>query len=155
MNQDAPELPVSVSWYDACAFMAYFEERYDLPARLLKTREYLAIRQQCSGASAPGAASGLKSELLRATEGDLSQEDVILDSSSGKDQDNLLTFIDEANRSDLGAHPNYMPEERFQSLVCKFAKVPEYIIHPEGLMFVDSNDFGEWLYEHRKGSLRR
>ncbi len=44
-----------------------------------------------------------------------------------------------------------MPEERFQSLVCKFAKAPDYITHPEGLLFVDSNDFGEWLYENPYG----
>lgn len=151
MNRDAPDLPASVTWYDACAFMAYFEELYGLPVRLLKTWEYKLLREQCPGISMPGASSEDIDELTHGSKLRDHPEKTLLGFGDDKRSDNLLTFIDEQSGRDFGPHPEYMSEDRFQSLVCQYAKSLEYIKHPVGLRFVDSDQFGEWLYENPYG----
>jgi hypothetical protein len=39
-------LPASVSWHDANAYLAWYEKKYSIPVRLLKSNEYLDIRKE-------------------------------------------------------------------------------------------------------------
>ncbi|WHI48968.1 hypothetical protein [Microbulbifer sp. VAAF005] len=133
MNDDCTLLPAAVTWYDACAYMAHFESVNNLPVRLLKTSEYLTIRQQCD----PDASNYLKTEHPGGYR--------------KSKPDGLLEFSDRSGLS-YGAHPPYMKVERFDKLMCHYAKPLEYIIHPSGLQFVDSDSFGEWLYENPNGN---
>ena len=43
VNLDSGDLPVCVNWYDANAYIAWFERQFDIPVRLLRIQEYLQV----------------------------------------------------------------------------------------------------------------
>lgn len=130
MNVDQLEAPATVTWFDACAYAKYFEDVYQLPVRLLKIAEYLELRSPTSG----GAPRGLAGEPdLRPNE--------------------LLEFFEESSGRNFGAHPPYMNETSFQNLQCRFRNQPELVSNQQGLHFVNSDNFAEWLYENPNGKM--
>ena len=151
MNTDAPHLPASVTWYDACAYIKWLEDMHGLPIRLLKTDEYLSIRKT----------EKREPEIKLEFVDPLSNEDPFKQTAlflervriqrQKKCKSKLITFID-SNGNDLGLHPSYMDENEFQALNCVYVREPEYITHETGLKFVESDDFGEWLFENPEGN---
>lgn len=135
MNQDAPGLPAATTWFDACAFMAAFENKYKCPVRLLSAEEYLAIRLQ----DAPDGQ--LPIAQIRDKETRCTSEYI---------HEDFLSFTDDAGNQ-YGEHPPFMAEDTFQQLVCRYNKPVQMIQHSTGLNFVDANNFAEWLYGNTGG----
>ena len=122
MNSDASHLPAAVTWFDACAYLKWLEDSYQIPVRLLKLEEYKTIREVC----------GYKGTVR----------------PESSENEKLLEFTDEAGNSYDG-NPPYMEEGNFQDLKCRYLREPDFINHPAGLQFVDSDYFCEWLFEYK------
>ncbi len=103
-NEDDYSLPVGTTFFDTLAFIKWYEDKNNLPVRLLKYEEFLEIRG----------------------------EESLLDPQD-------ILFVDE-----------------FQKNNCRFNVPLKWYEQASGLKFVQSNNFGEWLFEKtciRSGSL--
>lgn len=103
-NEDDYSLPVGTTFFDTLAFIKWYEDKTNLPVRLLKYEEFLEIRG----------------------------EESLLDP-----QDILLV-------------------DKFQKNNCRFNRPLKWYEREGGLKFIQSNNFGEWLFEKtciRTGSL--
>ncbi len=56
---DANELPVSVTWYDANAYASWISRNQGLPVRLLTEEEYCQLRSHLSGLDIPPLVGGM------------------------------------------------------------------------------------------------
>lgn len=149
MNSDAPHLPATVTWYDACAYIKWLEDEHGLPFRLLKTDEYLAIRGK--NQIEPDQAASEDDIFENGTDDPYQRFiDKFFKENTDTPKKKLITFVNDKGK-DLGGYPPYMAEQDFQNLKCIYVREPEYIYHDSGLKFVESDDVGEWLFENPYG----
>jgi len=144
-DSDDPSSPVAVTWFDALAYIDWFERERKIGVRLLKAAEFKAVRyddepnnlQNLSPPSDP---------LLKAVEFKVVSNDYqpINRHNSGLQSD--LEFVD-VDGSVFNGHPPYMHEDKFQELAFRFKNPPKLVKGRSGLDFVQSNDFAEWLLE--------
>ncbi|MCM1957821.1 hypothetical protein NCZ17_00325 [Acinetobacter modestus] len=129
-------LPISLTWYDVMAFISWFNRKNKVETRLLTIDEFMevspfheSIDDTLSYYSPPIA---MKIKGKKSFIGQLNDEF----------EYNCLSFYDENGIKTVG-HPPYMEEESFQKLQLKFEGVK--YIEKNGLSFIDSKNFGEWL----------
>lgn len=112
-------LPVTLNWYDALTYLNWYENKYDVPVRMLTMDEYKEIRNQ------------LNVEVY---------DDI------NKNRTSDIVFIN-SNNEEYKGHPPHMDEDSFQKIRCKFKKTIKWSVHPDGMRFLLSNDFAEWLLD--------
>jgi len=126
VNSDLDQtLPASVTWYDANAYASWVCRAKGLPVRLLTADEYIELAASTLGPPAEVPKQGF----------------------FHLEHDRLCGFTT-AEGSPISGHPPYMPEDDFQRLRLNF--IPEamrWSASAEGLRFLISPHFGEWLNE--------
>ncbi len=126
VNSDLDQtLPASVTWYDANAYASWVSRVKGLPVRLLTADEYIELAASILGPPPEVPKHGF----------------------FHLEHDRLCRFTS-AEGSPISGHPPYMPEEDFQRLRLNF--IPEAMkwnASAEGLRFLISPHFGEWMNE--------
>ncbi len=121
VNNDPPDLPAAVTWYDARAYARWMKRTHKLPVRLPTEDEYLAL-----------AADLLPDEIA--------DEDI-----NGAFGRRLCAFFDPQGEKYDG-HPPFMPHEEFAQWELRYD--PDNIAwgtSETGLRTLRSTYFGEWL----------
>ncbi len=108
-------LAAACTWFDALAYCSWYTNKYSIPVRLLTSDEYMDIRKDSTGFT--------------------------LEESIQKD----LIYTDPATKKVYEKHPPYMAESEFQSLNLTYRKDIPTINFENGLEFLNSNDFSEWM----------
>lgn len=108
-------LAAACTWFDALAYCSWYTNKYSIPVRLLTSDEYMDIRKDSTGFT--------------------------LEESIQKD----LIYTDPATKKVYEKHPPYMAESEFQSLNLTYRKNIPTINLENGLEFLNSNDFSEWM----------
>lgn len=126
VNSDLDQtLPASVTWYDANAYASWVCRAKGLPVRLLTADEYIELAASILGPPAEVPRQGF----------------------FPREQDRLCCFST-AEGKPISGHPPYMPEDDFQRLRLNFIpEVMKWRASAEGLRFLISPHFGEWLNE--------
>jgi len=137
MNQDTPDMPVAVTWYDANAYAAEIQHKLNLPVRLLTVYEYKAlIDSDPTLKSLQIEMNSIFSNWLRGEE-DFHYE-------FKKD----LHYFD-SNGSEIEGKPPYMDGEAFQNLVYRYDSELKWVEHEAGIKFIVSDPFSEWLNNNK------
>lgn len=120
---DSKEKPFCGNWYDALAYVAWFEKKHNKPVRLLSIGEYLTVH--------PGA-NPMVNPIL-----DRMSKQGILDfyDKNGEISPRPSTVLDKVQ---------YDPE----SLQIKFTDELNWEKGKGELKFLTADNFGEWLFEH-------
>ncbi|KXI21746.1 hypothetical protein [Photobacterium sanguinicancri] len=126
-NEEDLTLPASVTWFDAMAYLNWFEETRKTPARLLTAHEYSLLRA--------------KDDITKAQESQASD----------------LNFLNLNSEGDVLFQSNsYISTDNYPLAVVRFGNVNRYT-NSFGIEFMCSNSFAEWLMEEtciRSGSLK-
>lgn len=123
VNCDANKaLPAACTWFDALAYCSWYAKKYDIPVRLLNSKEYMDLRKESIGFT--------PEESIR--------------------QD--LIYTNPITKIKYKTHPPYMAEKDFQSLYLTYQENIPRIELKNGLEFLNSNDFSEWVLD--KTSIR-
>ena len=129
VNTDGTHLPAAVCWYDAMAYVRWFQDKYRMPVRLLNSDEY-------SVASAEISASIVDAEIKEKRKWITEK---------------IYDFYSPEGELIKG-YPDYMPEEQFQKLIFKYREDKlDFVKTKDGLTFIDSGRFYEWLAD--KGNI--
>lgn len=124
---DAQHLPAAVTWYDANAYAAWISRTLKLPVRLLTEDEHALLRGVAEFAP-------------------LAEEHQLRDNSIPWENWPALCEFMSPEGHLIEGHPPYMKERDFQSLRYRF--LPSALCWhkaPNGLRFLVSARFGEWL----------
>jgi hypothetical protein len=108
-------MPVACTWFDALAYCKWYSDKFEIPVRLLSSNEYISLRGDTLGLSIK----------------DSSCEDLI--------------YIDPTDGKAFLKHPPYMNEDKFQALKVIFREDIGVLNFENGLSFLNSNDFSEWM----------
>jgi hypothetical protein len=111
------DLPAACTWFDALAYCSWYAKKYELPVRLLTSDEYVDIRK----------------ELMGFTPEERIHQDLI--------------YTNPATSVEYKTHPPYMAETDFQSLRLTYRENISKVVLENGLGFLNSNDFSEWLLD--------
>ena len=115
-------LPAAATWYDANAYATWIKKTRNLPVRLLTEEEYLSLAPPLT------------------EEARLAEEDI-----SNMGYRKLIRFYQQ-DGTPISGHPPYMSAKAFNGLLVRY--IPEAIEWAEnknGLKFLVSHHFGEWL----------
>ena len=112
---DNKALAAACTWFDALAYCSWYTSKYGIPVRLLTSTEYMDIRKDSIGFT--------------------------LEESIHQD----LIYTDPATKKVYEKHPPYMAENEFQSLNLTYRKDIPTLKLGNGLEFLNSNDFSEWM----------
>lgn len=131
VNSDpSSSVPASVTWYDALAFIKNLEKKLDVPLSLLTYEDYLAVR-------------GEKKPCIN-------YQDPI-------DNGKLETYYNDIEvvlqTGEVVKYPTFIHDND----KLRFSKPLNYVYSDNGIKFVNSIDFAEWLYEGtciRSGNLQ-
>ncbi|MBA5249214.1 MAG: hypothetical protein FE834_06755 [Gammaproteobacteria bacterium] len=138
-------LPVTVNFYDVVFFSKWFQEKYQLPVRLLECSEYTDLRkdsqQQMQQALRPNTMREELKKLFKEQGLPFSEYNEISDYHS----DDLMYY--DSDNSLYVNHPPTMSWEKFDNLVCKFNPEINQNFLAKGLSFCASNCFAEWTKE--------
>lgn len=109
--------PAACTWFDALAFCKWYSIEHGIPVRLLSSDEYMALRKDSIGFS--------------------QRERIHSD----------LIFTNPKSGVVYKQHPPYMGEGEFQSLHVTYRAGIPNIRLDNGLEFLNSNDFSEWMQD--------
>jgi hypothetical protein len=129
-------LPASLTWYDVMTFISWFNRKHGVETRLLTYDEFMKVspfdepKDDALNYYSPPIKMTIKGKTTFSSQ--LNEEF----------EYNCLSFYDENGYKIVG-HPPYMEEEVFQKIQLKFENVN--FIEKNGLRFIDSKNFGEWL----------
>ncbi len=135
---DDKSLPVSVSWHDANAYLAWYEKKHNIPVRLLKSDEYLDIRKEdfeknilvkkCYNPTSNTISEKLMEQLT--------SPQILIEKTDGKTVD-----YDNGDEEDIS-----------HSIKFKFPANIEWKEY-KGVKVLVSGSFGEWMAEHKNFSV--
>jgi len=117
VNNENISHPAAVTWFDALAYINWLEEKTGVNIRLLKLDEYQSLREGFTP---------------------LERQQLHCESD--------LEFV-KPDGTIYPSHPEYMAEDIFQSLTLRFKNTPNTVKGLNGLEFVKSHQFDEWLLE--------
>ncbi|MEK7486978.1 MAG: hypothetical protein AABZ60_21845, partial [Planctomycetota bacterium] len=112
VNDEDEKLPVCVSWFDANAYIAWYEKKFNLPVKLLKIQEYLKIH--------PGA-----------------------NPVSNRNEDVKILKDPKFSGTVINGLEHW---------IMKFGNNLQWRKNSQGLSFLISPCFGEWLFEYHNAS---
>ena len=139
VNSDENEdLPASVTWYDAMAYVAWISKRDKLPVRLLTYKEFISLASTFITEPKPNINHSSKNKPL------LKEIDTEIKLKAPDTIQRLCYFFDSDGKN-IEGHPPYMKEEEFQNLIFKFDENNIPWKESQGLSFINSFYFGEWL----------
>ena len=154
VNCDDKSLPASVTWYDAMAYAAWISKNKGQsnhagpPVRLLTEEEYRSI----ASPPIPMSKDDYFASYIDCGFGcpdDVNADDVnvnALRNAFVKAVQKRLCRFEGADGATIPGHPPYMPEDEFQKLLFKFnADAIVWKKNRDGLKFLHSHYFGEWL----------
>lgn len=135
MNQDASDMPVAVTWYDANAYAAWIQQKRNLPVRLLTVDEYKDL------IDIDPTLKPLRSEM---------------DSNMLNDEERVGLSFKELHYfypdgTEIQGRPPYMHPEVFDNLVFRYASDIKWAEHEAGIRFIVSDQFSEWLNNNESG----
>ena len=129
-------LPVSLTWYDVMAFISWFNRKNEVETRLLTYDEFMKVSPFDESKD---DSLNYYSPPIKVIRGN---ETIDIGPRNEEFEYNCLSFYGE-NGNKIVGHPPYMEEEAFQKIQLKFEDVK--YIEKNGLRFIDSKNFGEWL----------
>lgn len=146
VNLDSGNLPACINWYDANAYIAWFERKFDIPVRLLRIQEYLHIYPQPQE-------EHMSNKLPNDNISNKSLESKIIEFSKNghhpdfKPNDKEVEFYYPDGREFDG---KLLKPEDFQKIHVRWGTNLEWKQSKHGLNFLISWRFGEWLYENHE-----
>ena len=126
--------PVTVTWFDAVAYCNWIEKKYNIPARLLTTEEYISIHPYPNGCYENKEYKKICNHYLEDY-----KESIRINSNGIFLNDVRFTKIAQLNS------PSYRSD--FNDLTFSYIRPLKYIKSKENISFCISPSFGEWLFQ--------
>ncbi len=127
--------PVTVTWFDAVAYCNWLEKKYDVPIRLLTTKEYISIHPYPNGCYENKEYSKLYNRYEQDYQGNVRK--------------NLRggIFLNDVRFTEIAQlnSPDYRVD--FDDLTFSYIRPLKYIQSSDNISFCISPSFGEWLFE--------
>ncbi len=148
VNLDAPNLPAAVTWYDAMAYTAWISKKKRLPVRLLKEHEYRHVASCLDSHDTTKKRDDDSSLDMKLVYRKKDEEMTSYEKSYMASWKKRLCVFYHPDGTQIDGHPPCMSHEDFQSLELRYNTANiSWVNSPEGLRFLNSPHFGEWLQQ--------